>query len=435
MKDTTMNERDLRDYLYANHRNDFGSLIRRRPRSLPSKKIRFPKISDLLCARYERQIDRHLQRLERLILDGKEVRLIRDSDTTTRVDLLGHLGTSGDLVVIELKKSSQTERQSFTQLLSYSNHFCTLFPLLSESTISSILIAPMIGRSVRDAFAQELIINGKNIVALIPNVDNNIVSLTPYYPSDLQYRWLENNILDDRSFTVITASFPLIEGWIDAGESNASEPPQYTKEAFQAMTAIISQKAEALGLHGFVYARQHWNELAHVFSHPNTIVLCLINPFGLFRSDVFDGQVYGETEESRLSSLERIFNQIEDNDDWFGGLDSSFRGQVTRLLLEAFDELFMGKHNNTIAPEINFPDWRLFKRTMVESVFCHNLYPRLIGLARYIYTEYIAHCYSSNVDEIHFSDDLPKFGYIAHDDFYAIWEILKGLSFEAREGQ
>ena len=34
------------------------------------------------------------------------------------------------------------------------------------------------------------------------------------------------------------------------------------------------------------------------------------------------------------------------------------------------------------------------------------------------------------MDEIYFSDDLPKFGYIAHDHFLAAWEILSGLSWE-----
>ena len=38
------------------------------------------------------------------------------------------------------------------------------------------------------------------------------------------------------------------------------------------------------------------------------------------------------------------------------------------------------------------------------------------------------HCYRNGIDEIYFSDDLPKFGYIAHDHFLAAWEILSGLS-------
>src|SRR5690606_9540093 len=159
---------------------------------------------------------------------------VRDSDSTTRIDLLGSIADSGDLVIIELKKSDQTERQAFTELLAYANHFCTLFPPLSESSLQSILVAPMEGRGVRDALAQELIINDKNVVALIPNIKGDDVSLTPYYPSDLYYHWIENSILADSSITVVTASFPLIEGWIDAGEEGGS-PPIYTQQAFKTM--------------------------------------------------------------------------------------------------------------------------------------------------------------------------------------------------------
>ena len=112
-----------------------------------------------------------------LVLDGKEVRLAREGDSTTRVDLLGHLEEDGDLVIIELKKSYQTERQAFNQLLAYASHFCTLFPLLTESSFTLILIAPMEERGVRDAFAQELIINEKNIIAFQPEITGDSVSL------------------------------------------------------------------------------------------------------------------------------------------------------------------------------------------------------------------------------------------------------------------
>ena len=423
-----MNENDLRDYLYANHRNNLTSLITERPTRSQSKKAGFPRISDILNARSERQIDRQIQRLQTLKLDGKEVTLNRDGDTTTRVDLLGHLDEDGSLVILELKKSSQTERQAFTQLLSYSNHFCTLFPMLSESNISLVLIAPMTGRSARDAFAQELIINGKNVLALVPYIENNVVSLSPYYPSSIYYRWIENNILDDRSFTVITASFPIIDGWIDSDRSGSIDPPLHTRDAFQSMTSIIAQEAENLGLHGFVYARQHWNELEQIISCPNTIVLCLINPFGLLFSGNFSGHVHGGTQESRLNSLRALVQQLEKSEDWLDDLYSSFRRQAIRLILQTFEELLKEEGKSAIVPEINSPDWKLFKQSMIESVYCHNLYPRLIGTTRYIYTEYIDHCYRCGEDEIYFYDDLPRFGYLAHDEFFAIWQILKGIS-------
>jgi len=213
-----MTENEIRDLLFDHHQSDLHSLIvqTRQPLALPPDS--FPSIAQLLQHRTETKINKMIENLEALQLDGKEVRLVRDGDSTTRIDLLGSIADSGDLVIIELKKSGQTERQAFTELLGYANHFCTLFPPLSESSLQSVLIAPMTGRGVRDALAQELIINDKNVLAFIPKIDGTKIALEASYPSDLYYRWVENNVLDDSSMTVVTASFPLIDGWIDTGE-------------------------------------------------------------------------------------------------------------------------------------------------------------------------------------------------------------------------
>lgn len=422
-----MKENQLRDLLFDNHKNDLSSLFeaQKTPLALPNET--FPHIAQLLQHRTEAKINAMLENLESLQLDGREVRLVRDRDTTTRIDLLGHIADSGDLAIIELKKSDQTERQAFTELLAYSNHFCTLFPPLSESSLQSILVAPMEGRGVRDALAQELIINDKNVVALMPNINGEVVKLEPYYPSDLYYRWIENSILDDNSITVVTASFPLIEGWIDAGEEGGS-PPIYTQQAFKTMTGLIAQKLEAQGLHGFVYARQYWSEVCPAFPNPNTIVLCVVNPFSPHRASVEDGVVFGDSNEERLDAVQAIIDQMEDSEFWLDGLHSAFMGQAIRIMQESFDEFFLTGNGVAVSPDISIPDWGAFKTSMIEAVFCHNMHIRLTGLLRTIFSEYIAHCYANDMDEIYFSDDLPMFGYIAHDHFLAVWEILRGLS-------
>jgi len=422
-----MNENQLRDRLFDDYKDNLFSRIcdRRTPLTLPNET--FPHIAELLQHRTETKINEMLENLESLQLDGKEVRLVRDGDTTTRIDLLGHIADSGDLAIIELKKSDQTERQAFTELLAYANHFCTLFPPLSESSLQSILVAPMEGRGVRDALAQELIINNKNVVALIPKFNGDEISLEPYYPSELYYRWLENSILDDNSMTVVTASFPLIEGWIDAGEPGRS-PPTYTQQAFKTMTGLIAQKLEAAGLHGFVYARQYWSEVCPAFPNPNTIVLCVVNPFSPQRTSLEDGVVFGGSHGERLGAVQALIDQIEDNDFWLESLHSAFMGQAIRIMQEAFDEFFITEDGIEVVPDICLPDWGAFKTSMVEAVVCHNMHIRLSGLLRTIFSDYIAHCYANSMDDIYFSDDLPKFGYIAHDHFLAVWEILRGLS-------
>lgn len=423
-----MKENDLRDFLFEKYKTGISELITSRKREPLISTHNFPKISELLKTRTEAKIDEMVGRLSLLTLNGNEVRLVRDGDSTTRIDLLGQIEEYGDLVIIELKKSEQTERQSFTELLAYSNHFCTLFPSLSETSFMSVLVAPMKGRGVRDALAQELIGNNKNILGLIPSFQDETVSFEPFYPSDIYYRWIENSIIDDQAFTVITAAFPLIDGWIDAGPEGSTAPPAGTREAFKTMTSLIAQKIEALGLHGFVYARQYWSELCPIFQNPNTIILCLLNPFSTFRADLYDGEVFGNSDDTRINDLQGLINQLKDPEYWFESLSSSFQGQAIRLVQDSFKEFFDNNSGVVVQPEISLPDWKNFKTNMIEAATCHNTDIRVIGLLRTIHAEYMQHCREKNMDEIFYYDDLPKFGYLDHENFLAIWEIINGLS-------
>lgn len=280
---------------------------------------------------------------------------------------------------------------------------------------------------MRDALAQELILNDKNILAFIPKIDGEQVMLTAYYPSELYYRWIENNVLDDSSMTVVTASFPLIDGWIDAGEPGGA-PPQYTQDAFQTMTSIIGQRLETAGLHGLVYARQYWAEACPAFPFPNTLVLCVVNPFNPLRASSSDGIVFGASDKSRLNAVQAIVDQVQDNEFWLESLHSAFVGQAIRIMQDAFREFFISSNGVAVRPEISVPDWWGFKTSMIEAVICHNMHIRLTGLMRTIFIDYIRHCFQTGYDQFYFSDDLPKFGYIAYDQFLAVWEIVSGLS-------
>ncbi|MEP1930228.1 MAG: hypothetical protein ABJJ37_03015, partial [Roseibium sp.] len=215
---------------------------------------------------------------------------------------------------------------------------------------------------------------------------------------------------------------------IDAGKPG-EPPPEYTQRAFKTMTSLIAQKLEAQGLHGFVYARQYWGEVCPAFPNPNTIVLCLINPFSPHRTASDEGVVFGDSDEERLNAVQFLFDQLGENDHWLENLHSAFIGQAIRLVQEAFDEFFVTDAGVAVRPEIALPNWYGFKTSMIEAVICNNMHIRLSGLLRIIFTEYMRHCYENGLDEIYFSDDLPKFGYIAHDHFLAVWEILRGLSF------
>ncbi|WP_198153625.1 hypothetical protein, partial [Thalassobacillus sp. C254] len=101
-------------------------------------------------------------------LIGVEVPLNKTNDSTIRADFLGVNIEGVGISIIELKKSRQTERQAFTELLAYSNHLISLFPTMSKEDIIYILISPMEERIVREAFLHALLVDGKRVIAFIP---------------------------------------------------------------------------------------------------------------------------------------------------------------------------------------------------------------------------------------------------------------------------
>ena len=199
------------------------------------KAITFPPISVLLQQIVEANINEIIDGLESLVLSARELRLEKSGDSTTRIDLLGNSERIG-LAIIELKKSNQIERQAFTELSAYGNHFCSIFPGLTEHAINTILIAPMETRTVRDAFVQEVLGNNKSSAALIPSEDNGKIKLTVYYPDVSYYQWFENNLLDDRSMYTVAIAFEEPDGWMDTDKDNDQKIPDYSKDALNTIS-------------------------------------------------------------------------------------------------------------------------------------------------------------------------------------------------------
>lgn len=430
----TISENAFRDYLFQYHKEDLSTLVIGRREPVKWAGNAFPPIRFLLQQRAERKINEILDNLQALVLTAKELRLDRGASHPTRVDLLGNSESTG-LTIIELKKSNQTERQAFTELLAYSNYFGSLFPGLKESAVTSVLVAPMEGRTVKDAFVQELVSNEKNIIALIPHEDAGKFTLEVFYPGEEYYRAFERNILNDSSMICVALSFPMIKGWIDPdGGRDGSLPPDYTLDALNVISNSIAQRLEAEGFHALIYASQKWGEVATLFPNPNTIFVAAMNPFCSYRTSVQEGVVYGRSDEGRLAQVQAIYDQLTDDgkDYWIDTMESNFHDKLIRVSREQLEFCFLSEAG-TIRSEISLPDWSGLKTSFVDAVATHNLNLHRTGLLREIYREYIEYVYDKNVDELFYSDDLPQFAYQTLTPFLASWEIFRGLGYDEDE--
>lgn len=431
-----LSENDFRDYLFENHNDSISNLIHGKRESVVWNHDGFPPISFLLQQIVERKINKIIDGLESLSLSARELRLEKHGDATTRIDLLGNSESIG-LTIIELKKSKQTERQAFTELLAYANHFCSIFPGLTEHAINTILIAPMNTRTVRDAYVQEVLGNNKSSAALIPSDENGQIQLSVYYPDESYYQWFENNILDDQSMLTVAIAFEELEGWIDTDLHNDHEIPDYSKEALNTISNSISHRMEAEGFHSLVYATQLWGEIGQAFPNPNVIYVVFINPFASFRNSCYEGVIYGDTKEGRVAEIQSIYDQINQSEKqlWLYSLELNFHELAMSIVKEEFDKCFLNTRKSKIRSEMSIPDWDGIKTSMIHSVLTHNLDIYQTGLLRKIYSSYISYIYSVNMDEISYFDDfplyshdnLPMYSYDMLRAFFPVWQILKGL--------
>lgn len=423
-----LSENDFRDYLFENHKESLSDLIHGRRDPIDWNGEGFPPISIILQQVVERKINEIVDGLGSLILSARELRLEKAGDSTTRIDLFGNSECIG-LTIIELKKSKQTERQAYTELLAYANHFCSIYPGLTERAINSILIAPMETRIVRDAFVQEILENNKSSVALIPSDDNGEIKLTVYYPDESYYQWVENNLLDDRSMCTVAVEFPEIEGWIDTDKNNNQKIPDWSKDALNTISNSISHRLESEGIHSIVYATQQWGEIGQHFPNPNVIYAVVLNPFASFRSSSHNDEIYGDTKEGRVSEMQAIYDQLDESERkfWLESMESNFHDLAIRIVKEEFDKCFRNTDGSQIKSEISLPDWYGIKTSMINSVFTHNLDVYQTGLLRQIYSRYLDYIFEVNRDEVYYCDDLPKFSYQAFRAFIPVWEILRGI--------
>jgi hypothetical protein len=281
-------EKDIQNYIWKN-REDWCSFVE--PLELPDVSKSFDDLSDLkpealLHHQALKRLEEVYELISELELFGCEVPLEKASNSTIRADFLAIPLQETGIVVIELKKSSQTERQAFTELLAYSNHLTTLFPGMCREDIIYVLISPMNTRIVREAYVQTLIFDKRPICALVPKFsDKNDIStlkLSPWIPS------LEEMV----NFTQIAfhpCNLDLCKVVWEYSERvwDASPRERINDHLINQLDSVASMAAQVMeqqGIHGFAYCSQLWSELSSALPFTNSLVIVGLNPYSIASS-------------------------------------------------------------------------------------------------------------------------------------------------------
>ncbi len=201
-------EKEIQNYIWENRENFSSFLDETHDLVEVSFKDDLSDVNaqSLIRNRINKKLNKLHSKLFGIELMGCEVPLEQKSNSTIRADFLATFPGDTGLAIVELKKSSQTERQAFTELLAYSNHLTTLFPAMSREDSVYILISPMKTRIARDAVIQSLTFDNRQIVALIPELeepeDITTLKLKLWVPTDSELAKFSNVAFNENNFSV-----------------------------------------------------------------------------------------------------------------------------------------------------------------------------------------------------------------------------------------
>lgn len=338
--------------------------------------------------------------LKSVHLLGNEVSLGNVGETKIRADFLGKAEGAPGIYIIELKKDKQTERQAFTELLAYANQINAKFPSHGKDDNIFVLITPLCGKTIEDAFLQSLVFDKRKICILQPcfadEKNINTLTLKPYLPSIDDIILYSNAAFKKRNFDVLV--------FVWENEDTFWNPPSegQNEDYMNRVSALASQLMEEKGIHGFVYSQQTWPELRKLLPLTNKLVIIGLNPYKI-ASDNYFAQQYPELSHEEPPSLFEIGDEInlmdilpgltkhpEIHSQWnyFTDLGYNWTSHLFNIGKSAVDAATINKMNIKIHSEGVFGgSFDQYELNPIENVHVFNYDFRPTGIIRELYWE------------------------------------------------
>ena len=357
-------------------------------------------VEQILSSLTYRKLKELYESLELLQFWGVEVPLEKQNDSTIRADFLASIEGSPGIAIIELKKSTQTEREALTELLAYSSHINSIFPTHCADDNILILIAPMEVRTVREAYLQSLIFDQKKIFALTPTfADPNRIDslkLKPYIPKLTDLRTLSRAAFAKRNFDVHVHVWDDVPGFWNPqnGERN---PNASQSENLNRVSSFAAQLMESQNIHGFTYTQQAWPELNMPF--PNSLVVVGFNPYKIANDQLIHQQIpnikqcdipYISESWLKLSDfipgLNKTDNALDKDWDYLDDLDNAWSNHLYWIGRRTI-EMSTLTRGDKVWSDIGRMSWEQYESNFMENIACTNLDIRPTGILRNLYWE------------------------------------------------
>ncbi|BDD04460.1 hypothetical protein [Aureibacter tunicatorum] len=347
-----------------------------------------------------------------LRLFGCEVPLKKDGDSTIRADLMGVIEGNSGIALIELKKSAQTERQAYTELLAYASHLHSIFPTFSKDDITFVLISPMEERIVREATIFSFLFDEKPVFAYIPTwTDNDVktLKLTPWIPTEEDIIHVTQSIFSQKNFEIFKVTWDKIDDWnAEKGEN----PSEYMIERMNSITSYAAQLMESKGVHGFVYTSQAYPELPFL---PNALIVAGINPFKIAKDNYLIKEGLSPYKLDSVSDdsinilqiipeLANKAKKVNEENCYLYDLITTWTNTITGIAFETVNLMTSNDDNQNFEKGWGGMTWEQYQTKMLEDALCFNFNVRATGLIRKLFVDYTREDYKY----------LTKYGYENH---------------------
>lgn len=396
-----MTEKQIQNYIWEKREN-FASLLEvPKFQEVKFENPTYASPSDVL---YNMVIERYKKLWETMSdigFFGCEVSLTENGQSTMRTDFLAYRYGSDGIIVIELKKSDQTARQAYTELLAYGSYLRTKFTPMSGGDIIYVLISPVGERIVEQATINTLIYDNNKVCLLVPKYEDddvNTLKLELWIPDKKVFKDLSYSCFNRENISV---SKIVWESLPDEWSPMPGEQP--TPEMYKRLNKVSSIAAllmEERGIHGFVYCAQLIPEFAKTGFDMNAIVLAGVNPYKVTREKYLSDISHKCTKElaNRINkfgvsmldimpSLASKAHAINTNENILENLEITWPSKLDEIGYEVISFLTQTFERDYVSKEHGDFTWETLLDND-EDYLSDNLDIHLTGIFRQLFFEY-----------------------------------------------
>ena len=396
-----MTEKQIQNYIWEKRENFANLLEVPKFQEVKFENPTYVSPSDVL---YDMVIERYKKLWETMSdigFFGCEVSLTENGQSTMRTDFLAYRYGSDGIIVIELKKSDQTARQAYTELLAYGSYLRTKFTPMSGGDIIYVLISPVGERIVEQATINTLIYDNNNVCLLVPKYEDddiNTLKLELWIPDKKVFKDLSYSCFNRENISVSKIVWESLPDEWSPMPGEQPTPEMYKR--LNKVSSIAAQLMEERGIHGFVYCAQLIPEFAKTGFDMNAIVLAGVNPYKVTREKFLSDislkctkelanriNKFGVSMLDIMPSLAPKAHAINTNENILENLEITWPSKLDEIGYEVISFLTQTFERDYVSKEHGDFTWETLLDND-EDYLSDNLDIHLTGIFRQLFFEY-----------------------------------------------